>query len=411
MIALTNARVLDVHAGYFSPPTTVLVDDDRIASVAGAADAASTTIDVGNGYLLPGFIDSHVHITARTTAHLGQLRNHPQSLVYAAAAQTLADSLQRGFTRVRDMGGADWGLARAIDEGFIVGPELYYCGRAISQSGGHGDMRATGEGWDTPTPSPGIGQVVDGADAVRRACREELRHRASHIKLMLSGGVASETDKVTSLQFSDAEVTAAVEEAHAVGSYVAAHAYTADAIKRALRLGVRTIEHGNLADDEALEAIAAADAFLVPNLVAYFELGRGQAARELSAASLLKNERLFESGLQCLEKASRIGVKIAYGSDLLGSTQVFQSKEFLLRSRVQPVIDIIRSATLVGAELLGLPHQVGRIEPGYTADLVAFTSDPLEDVRVLSEPAQHIAWVMKQGTIAATAPPPNVSEG
>jgi imidazolonepropionase-like amidohydrolase len=404
MIALTNARVLDVVSGRYSEPSTVRIEDDRIVSTSAPAQAADRVVDLDGDYLLPGLIDSHVHVVARTTANLGRLRHHPPHYVGAAAAQTLADSLRRGFTRVRDTGGADWGIAHAVEEGYIDGPQVYYCGRALSQTAGHGDVRGIGEACCSATASLGIGQVVDGADAVRRACREELRNGASHIKLMLSGGVASETDKVTSLQFSDAEVMAAVEEAHAVGSYVAAHAYTTEAVVRALRLGIRTIEHGNLADERAMDAIAEAGAFLVPNLVAYYRHGRGQAAAEMSTASLLKNDRMYEQGLQSLERAVAAGVKIAYGSDLLGAAQLYQSEEFELRAQVQPVIDVIRSATVVGAELLGIADHAGRVEPGYAADLCVYAADPLQEVRVLSRPAEYLRMVLRQGRVVSGAP-------
>lgn len=404
MIALTNARVLDVVSGHYREPATVRIEDDRIVSVSAPAQPTDRVIDLDNDYLLPGLIDSHVHVVARATANLGRLRHHPPSLVSAAAAQTLADSLRRGFTRVRDTGGADWGVAQAVEQGYIDGPQVYYCGRALSQTAGHGDVRSIGEACCSATPSLGIGQVVDGADAVRRASREELRNGASHIKLMLSGGVASETDKVTSLQFSDAEVLAAVEEARAVGSYVAAHAYTSEAVIRALRLGIRTIEHGNLADDRAMGAIAEAEAFLVPNLVAYYRHGRGQAAAEMSAASLVKNDRMYEEGLRSLERGASAGVKIAYGSDLLGTAQLFQSEEFELRAQVQPAIDVIRSATIIGAELLGIDDQAGRVEPGYAADLCVFAADPVRDITVLSRPSEYLRLVLRQGRVVSGAP-------
>lgn len=399
MLALTNARPLNLATGSFAASTTIRIDGDRIHAVGQPAAAADTVIDAGHSYVMPGLIDCHVHVVARATANLRDLRTRPGSLVAAAAAQTMEASLHRGFTTLRDTGGADWGLAQAVELGYINGPNLYYCGRALSQTAGHGDMRALGEICCDSTPSAGIGQVVDGPDAVRQATREQLRHGASHIKLMITGGVASETDEVTSPQFSDAEIRAAVEEATAAGRYVAAHAYTAEAIVRALRLGVRTIEHGNLADEAALVAIAEAGAFLVPNLVAYLRHGQGEAAQQFSDVSRRKNERLFEAGLQTLELAQRLGVKIAYGSDLLGAAQHFQSEEFELRAKVQPVIDVLRSATTTGAELLGAQDSLGRVDPGYTADLLLLDSDPLTDIEVLSRAQGHVVMVMRGGRV------------
>jgi len=401
MIALTDGRLLDLTTGTFSEPTTLLIDGHRIAAVGASTTDADTVVDARSGYVIPGLIDCHVHVVARATANLGDLRQYPASLVSAAAAQSMQASLRRGFTRLRDTGGADRGLAQAVERGYIKGPTLYYCGRALSQTAGHGDLRALGENCSDRVPFGGIGEVVDGADAVRRAAREQLRHGASHIKVMVTGGVSSETDEIHSPQFSDAEIAAAVEEAAAAGKYVAAHAYTSQAVVRALRLGVRTIEHANLADEDALTAIKQAGAFLVPNLVAYFRHGHGEAAAQLSSASLRKNEQLFEAGVECLELAARLGVKIAYGSDLLGSAQEYQSQEFELRAKVQPVIDIIRSATVTAAELLGLQASVGQLLPGYEADLVVLTGDPLADVRVLSEPAEHISLVLKGGSVVS----------
>lgn len=401
MIVLTNGRLLDLTTGTFSEPTDLMIDGPLIAAADATASEADTVLDAAAGYVIPGLIDCHVHVTARVTANLGDLRRHPASLVNVAAATSMEASLRRGFTQLRDTGGADWGLAQAISRGYLNGPTLHYCGRALSQTAGHGDLRALGEDHCCQVPFVGIGQVVDGPDAVRRAAREHLRHGAAHIKMMITGGVSSETDEITSPQFSDAEIRAAVEEASAAGRYVAAHAYTSEAIIRALRLGVRTIEHGNLADESALTAIADADAFLVPNLVAYYRHSHGEAAAQLSPTSLRKNGRLFEAGLECLELATRLGVKIAFGSDLLGSAQEHQSEEFELRSKVQPALDIIRSATVVGAELLGLESSVGQLLPGYQADLVVVDSDPLADVRILAHPAERITVVMKGGRVVS----------
>ena len=397
MLALENCRILDVVDGHFGELTSVGVQDGRFASLDGVVGPVER-IDLDGAWLLPGLIDCHVHVTARATGNLSRLRQLAPSHVAAAAVRSMEDSLRRGFTRLRDTGGADWGLALAADEGYIDGPALHYCGPALSQTGGHGDMRGRGEVGHCCT-CEGISQVADGVTAVRTAAREQLRLGASHVKLMLSGGVSSPTDKLDGLQYSAGEIRAAVEEATAVGAYVAGHAYTAPAVMRAIELGVRTIEHGNLADDDALIAIREAGAFLVPNLTAYHHHGRGEVAASWSADSLAKNERLFDAGMDCLSRAAGLDLEIAYGSDLLGSSQQHQSDEFRFRAQVQPMIDVVRSATLVGARLLGMEDRVGQIRDGFVADAVAVDRDPLQDHEALSRPERHVRLVMRDGVV------------
>ena len=362
------------------------------------AEAETRVLDVTGRYLMPGLIDGHVHVTA-FLAELRDLEETAGSYVTAHAARTMRDMLGRGFTSVRDMGGADHGLARAQREGLLPGPRLFYCGHALSQTGGHGDMRLPGDRRPPGGDGPGISTVADGVDAVRRAAREELRRGADHIKIMASGGVASPTDRIDSTQFSIAEITAAVEEAAAANRYVGAHAYTARAINRALRAGVRSIEHGNLLDAESLTLLRTRDAFLVPTLVTYWALQREGREHGLSATSWAKVEAVLDRGLAAVGLAQEAGVRIVFGSDLLGGMHRYQNEEFRLRAQVQPVIDVIRSATTTAAELLGRSGTLGVLAPGATADLLVLDADPLADVAVLADVGDHLKAVLQDGVV------------
>ena len=405
---LRGGQVLDVVAGTWRRADIGIADgvitdvitrvDDRPAEPGGTVRSAAV-IDVTGRYLVPGLIDGHVHVTA-LSAELRDLERLPASYVHAHTARIMRGMLSRGFTSVRDMSGADHGHARAHREGLLPGPWLFICGHALSQTGGHSDMRLPGE--DQPAASGtscGIGVVADGVDAVRVAARTELRKGADHIKIMASGGVASPTDRIDSTQYSVPEITAVVQEAQAANRYVAAHAYTARAINRALRAGVRSIEHGNLLDQESLDLLGEHDAFLVPTLVTYWALKREGPDHGLSAASWAKVDDVLDHGLAALGRAHQAGVNLVYGSDLLGGMHRHQLQEFALRAQVQPVIDVIRSATVVAAELVGRAGTLGVLAPGAAADLLVLNADPLLDVDVLVDPDRHLDLVLQAGVV------------
>ena len=318
--------------------------------------------------------------------------------VAARAAGVLSGMLSRGFTTVRDVGGADYGIAEAVDEGHLVGPRVLFAGKALTQTGGHGDIRSRGRtAMDPCDLTPGLGVLCDGPDEVRLAARHQLRRGASHLKLMLSGGVASPTGRIDSTQFSLDEIRAAVEEAEAANRYVAGHAYTARAINRGLECGVRTIEHGNLMDTSSVGLLLEHAAFYVPTLVTYSALAEKGLEFGLPVDSHRKVFDVLDAGLHALELAHQGGVSIAFGTDLLGPMHAWQSREFAIRAQVQPAQDIVRSATSVGAKLLNLEGQVGTLAPGAFADLIVVEGNPLEDVEGLSEPQRHIKFVMKAG--------------
>ena len=234
---------------------------------------------------------------------------------------------------------------------------------------------------------------------MRRASRDQLRTGAHHVKLMLSGGVASPTDRVDSLQFSVDEIEAVVEEATNANRYVTGHAYTARAVNRGLELGLRCIEHGNLIDASSVELFREHDAFLVPTLVTYEYLQKEGADAGLPPASQAKVGDVLEAGLHALDLASRGGVKIALGTDVLGSMHRHQSEEFRIRAQVQSPEDILRSATLVGAELLEQTGTLGVVAEGAAADLVLLRANPLEDAQVLASPEQHVRMVVQGGRV------------
>lgn len=397
----TNAAVLDVAAGRLATGQSVLVDGERIASVGSqvAPPENARTVDLQGKTLMPGLIDCHVHVTA-ATADLAQIGDWSPMYLAGQAAAIMRDMLQRGFTTVRDAAGADFGLARAVAEGLMDGPRLIHGGHALSQTGGHGDARPMGRTALEPGYSyTAMSTICDGVAAVRQAVREEIKRGAAHIKLMLSGGVASPTDRVDSTQFSLDEIRAAVEEAEAANIYVLGHAYTARAIKRGLACGVRTIEHGNLMDESCPPMFLEHNAFYVPTLATYSALAARGREFGLPEHSYRKVFDVLDAGLRALAMAHQAGVQIAYGTDLLGGMHVDQLREFELRAQVQPAADILRSATLVGAKLVRMEGEIGVIAPGAFADLLVIDGNPLADISVLTRPDEHLRLVMKAGRV------------
>ena len=234
---------------------------------------------------------------------------------------------------------------------------------------------------------------------MRKAAREELRSGIAQLKLMAGGGVASPSDPIWMPQYSEEELRAAVEEAAAWRTYAMAHAYVPEAIGRAVRAGVRSIEHGNLIDAESAELMARRGAFLVPTLVTYERIAAVGRALRFPEASLRKLHDVIAAGLTSLEIAARAGVPIGYGTDLLGETHDHQSEELLIRARVQRPAEVLRSATLVNAELLRRSGELGVLAPGAFADLLLVDGDPLRDLSLLTGQGRHLALIARGGEL------------
>jgi imidazolonepropionase-like amidohydrolase len=245
--------------------------------------------------------------------------------------------------------------------------------------------------------------VADGKAGVQVATREQLRQGVDHIKVFLSGGVVSPTDPLASAQYTDEELEAIVHEARSWGTYVAAHAYTAAAITRAAKAGVRTIEHGNLIDAPAARLLAERQGFLVPTLVTYEVMRREAPRAGLPAFSVAKLETVLSAGLESIQIALAAGVKLGFGTDLLGEFHAYQSEELQIRARVQTPRDVLLSATRVNAEILGQTDRLGVIAPGALADLIAIDGNPLEDLGLLQEQGRHISLIVKNGAVVKRA--------
>jgi imidazolonepropionase-like amidohydrolase len=400
-VLFDRASLLDPAAGTVTAGQRVLVRGEEIAEVGPDVEApgGARVVDLAGMTLMPGLIDCHVHVNAHS-ADLSVLGDQSPAYVAVKAAIELREMLHRGFTTVRDPGGADFGIHDAVAEGLIDGPRVFYGGKALSQTGGHVDMRPRGRRVrDDHQCCPDMGVVCDGVDGVRKAAREQLRTGAHHVKIMLSGGVASPTDRIDSTQFSTEEIRAIVEEAEAANRYVAGHAYTARAINRGLAAGVRSIEHGNLLDESSVELFLEHDAFLVPTLVTYQRMAVEGAEYGLPEGSLRKNTLVLDAGLRALETAHRAGVNVCYGSDLLGGMRRHQLEEFRIRGAVLPAADVVRSATVTAARLLGEEDRLGRIVPGALADLLVVDGDPLADLSVLTDPEVHLKLIMQGGEV------------
>ncbi|WP_423192028.1 amidohydrolase family protein [Cupriavidus sp. H18C2] len=402
-ILLQGGNVLDPVRGTLLPRHDVLIDGDRIVDVSATPIHApqARTIDATGKTVMPGLIDLHVHVLA-SLANLGLNAVQPNVLVAFRAMPIMRGMLERGFTTVRDAGGADWGLSQAVATGLIPGPRIFPSGKALSQTGGHGDFRPRS---DTLEPcscafrAGAIARVVDGVDAVRLAVREEIQKGATQIKIMASGGVASPTDPIGHTQYSEDEMRAIVAEAEAAQTYVMAHAYTGRAIARAVRCGVRTIEHGNLVDAEAARVMREHGAYVVPTLITYDALARDGARLGLPADSVAKIETVRQAGRDSLAIYAEAGVPMGFGSDLLGEMHQYQSEEFLIRAELLGNAEALRSATSIAAEILQREGELGVVQAGAMADVLLVDGNPLTDIGVLAGPDARITMVMQAGKV------------
>lgn len=400
-IIFENARLLDGSSPEGEHDRFVRVEGGLIREVSDRpiADGGARRIDLKGRTLMPGLIDCHVHVIANS-ANFGQNALLPDALVALQAVKLMGEMLHRGFTTVRDVGGATYALVEAQEQGLYVGPRLVICGKALSQTGGHADFRGR---YDNRRPDyqthqlGSLGRICDGIDACRAAARDEIRQGAQFVKIMANGGIASPTDPIAFLGFSDAEIAAIVEEAHNAQTYVAAHLYTDEGIARAVKLGVRSIEHANLVQAATARLMHERGAIACPTLVTYEALNNEGASYGLPPSSVAKIDDVRLRGLESLEIMREAGVTMAYGTDLLGAMHRHQSEEFVIRGRVLPAIEVIRSATVNAAELIGMTGKIGTIKPDAYADFIVVDGDPLADLSLLTGQGRNMPVIMKNG--------------
>lgn len=393
-LTVKNALIFDGSSAELTAGS-VLFRDGTIEEV-GEVSPQGHIIDAGGKVLVPGLIDAHFHAYG---VGLGGLDVERSPLSYSAlvGAQRLGAALHRGFTTVRDVAGGDIGLDRAIRGGLFHSPRYYFTGPALSQTGGHGDPRSADV--DICFSHGHMCAVVDGVDNLRKAVRDRFRTGSHAIKIMTSGGVVSLTDPIRLPQYSAEEIRAVVDEASRRGSYVAAHAYSPEAIKHSIENGVRSIEHGNLLDRETAELMAGHGSFLVPTLAAYDAMDRRGEALGLNPISQAKNAEVLESGKAAISLALEAGVRVGFGSDLMGELEVDQLRGVKLQIEAAGVLETLRSMTSVNAEILQNPD-LGRIAPGAVADALVLDGNPFEDPAVLWD-GQRPRTVIQGGRVVS----------
>lgn len=412
-----NINIIDPVSGTVLTNRTVHLSGGKITSITTTATLQqhhqptaplvqnATHIDGTGKFLSPGLIDAHVHLTS--VAGESDLRSAmavPLAISLLRQPFQAQAMLARGFTTVRDCGGASLALKEAIADGTFPGPRLFIAGHALSQTGGHGDRRGahdttSGGGCCAEESLAGLSIVVDGEPAVLSAARDQLRQGADFLKLMVGGGVASPTDRLNSTQFTDGEIRAAAGVAAASDTFATAHAYTTRAIRRAVENGVRGIEHGNFIDEATAKFMAEHGVYLTPTLIAYKAMADPKYAAFLPAESREKNEMVLKQGLESLKTAYEAGVTMCLGSDLLSFLGVEQLGEFGLRAQVLPAGEVLKHASINPAKMLGQEDQLGQVKEGFVADVLILNANPLEDITVFERPKQHLLAVVKEGRV------------
>ena len=407
-----NVRIFDGKSSTLSPPSNVLVHGSIIERISVepivVADAVRA-IGGGGRVLMPGLIDAHWHAFMAATPQPVLMSAEPSYLHHRAAREAEA-TLLRGFTTIRDLGGPVFGLKRAIDEGFIVGPRIYPSGAFISQTSGHGDFRFLFELPRQPggplsyTEREGIAAIADSPDEVRLRTREQLRNGASQIKLMAGGGVSSQHNPIESSQFTEAEMRAAVEAAADWGTYVTVHAYTPQTVRRAIAAGVKCIEHGQLIDDATAQLMAEKGIWWSLQPLTYDK----DVFARMSPTSQQKALQVFAGTENAYRMAKKYNIKTVFGADILFDPAAAsrQGSYLAMLSRWLTPAEALRMATANTGELLALstfinpyPGKLGIVEEGALADLILVDGNPLENLALVADPDRNFKIIMKDGRI------------
>lgn len=410
-ILFTNVTIFDGTGGPLVEGRSILVDGDRIAALPGAGEhvADAQIVDCGGRLAMPGLIDAHWHATL-CAIPMATAMTADIAYIHLVAAAEAERTLMRGFTTVRDAGGPVFALKRAIDEGIVNGPRIYPAGAMISQTSGHGDFRMRHE-LPRSDAMPlshaerhGVTMIADGEAEVLRRVREQLMLGASQIKLMAGGGVSSLYDPLDTLQYSERELRTAVDAAADWVTYVMAHVYTAPGIRRAVGAGVQCIEHGQLADEEAVRVMAEEGVWwsLQPFLA------DADANIRTDPDSQAKQREVAEGTVRAYEMAKRFGVRTGWGTDILFTPQVLPRQGAMLAklTRFYDPLELLGIATGGNGELLRLsgprnPYagELGRIATGALADILIADGDPRTGLDFLTEPEANLRIIMKDGRI------------
>jgi imidazolonepropionase-like amidohydrolase len=396
-----------IHAGHvlakpgegYLTRQTILVEDGRIVSITPGYSKPKdyTVINLRDAYVLPGLIDSHVHITSENgpDGRIKEFENSDVDTAFDGAAFALV-TLKAGFTTVQDVGAPNdsiFGLRDAIARGAVAGPRLRASGGSVAVTGGHGDIN----GYSARVMAAFTGaNICNGADDCRRAVRQQIKEGADLIKITATGGVLSNTSAGLEQQFTDDELAAIVDAAHSMGRKVTAHAHGKSGVDAALRAGVDSIEHGTYLDAESIALFRENGATLVPTVLAGATVTGWTNEPWLPAASRAKAAEVGPLMLEMLRRAHEGGVNVAFGTDTGVSRHGDNAQEFALmvEAGFTPE-EAIRSATVVAAEHVEMSDDIGTLESGKYADLIAVTTDPLKDIRAL----EAVAFVMKGGEV------------
>lgn len=399
---LVGATLIDGTGADPVNDAVVVIDDDRIVQVGGDVPSHGDVLDCAGLTLTPGLIDAHVHLGASSD---------PKSLRHElSVAEIAADifanceqTLEAGFTTVRDTGGIDAGVPAAIASGRVSGPRVLHCGPIQCQTGGHGHFAPTWEpsdDWCTHQ-IPGLtslSALSDSPDEIRKNVREAFRRGASFIKLCVTGGVVSLQDSLTDTQFTIEEIATAVAEARARGTYVTVHAHNNEGVRNAIEAGVRCVEHGTALDEETAAIMAERGVALVPTLAVASALAENAEAIGLPPQIQERVQGVAEGMGRATTIAQAAGVRVGLGSDLIGPDQTFRGLELVLRSAIDGPMSALVSATSVNAEILGLGDQLGTVEVGKIADLVGFDGNPMEEPKLFND-RDRVSMVVQGGKV------------
>jgi len=400
---LENCKIFDGVNEELIDGGSIVIENDRIKEVSsGSAQLnGADVIDMGGRFVMPGLLDVHFHAYS-ITFNMQVLDNMTMPQKVAHAARLLRGTLHRGYTTVRDPAGGEIGLQLAINQGLMEGPRFFHGGKALTQTGGHGDMRPAHHADDLCGCAANFtfAEVVDGVDAVRVFCRNELRKGADHIKVFISGGVASPTDPVWMPQYTDEEIEAAVHEANTRRKYVVAHCHSDEGARRCLKTGVRSIDHCTMITEETAGLIKEAEgrAYAVPTLAVLEQIIQHGKELGMYEESMAKAREVHTMAYNSVEYLYRKGARMGMGTDLFEERyHPMQNREFEFRADIVKPIDQLRSATSINAEIMQKSGEVGCIAPGAYADLISIEGNPLENIHLMAKPDENFSMIMKGG--------------